>query len=94
VHLQDNARVKGVYAARVVGRNGYLYVRIGSDDASWQPFHSGYENYREYARGSGWQVWVALQQNPEMQQAPLKAALLVPDYKEPQTIGVSDILLN
>jgi alpha-amylase len=94
VYLQDNARVKGVYAARVVGRNGDLYVRIGGDDASWQPFHSGYENYREYARGSGWQVWVALQQNPEMQQAPLKAALLVPDYKEPQTIGVSDILLN
>jgi hypothetical protein len=86
--------MKGVYAARIVGRNGDLYVRIGGNDANWQPFHSGYENYRGYAQGNGWQVWVALPQNPEVRQAPLKAALPIPDYREPQTIDVSDNLLN
>ena len=94
LHLQSNAQMNGVYAARIVGRNGDLYVRIGGDDRAWQPFHSGYENYREYARGTGWKVWVGLPGNPAVQQAPLKAALPVPDYKEPETFDIPGDLLN
>jgi alpha-amylase len=94
VHLQSNAQMNGVYAARIVGRNGDLYVRIGGDDSQWQPFHSGYENYREYAQGAGWKVWVGLPGNPELQQAPLKAALPIPDYSEPDSFDVPDDLLN
>jgi hypothetical protein len=33
LHLQSNARMNGIYAARVVGRNGD--VRIGGD-SEWQ----------------------------------------------------------
>jgi alpha-amylase len=94
LHLQSNAQMNGVYAARIVGRRGDLYVRIGGEDRAWQPFHSGYENYREYAQGAGWKVWVGLPGNPAFQQAPLEAALPVPDYQEPETIEVPDDLLN
>jgi alpha-amylase len=94
VHLQHNAQMNGIYAARIVGRNGDLYVRIGGDDRAWQPFHSGYENYREYAEGAGWKVWVGLPGNPAVQRAPLKAALPMPDYQEPETFDIPDDLLN
>ena len=61
VDLQDNARSSGVYAARVVGRRGDLYVRLGGTDAEWEPSRSHYSGYREYAKGAGWKVWVGLQ---------------------------------
>lgn len=76
--LQQNARQAGVYAAAVQGRNGMLYVRVGGSDATWQPSFSGYRDYREYAQGAGWTVWVALPGNPAVQSAPLPAALPAP----------------
>ena len=94
VHLQDNARARGVYAARVVGRSGDLYVRIGDDDARWQPADSGYAGYREYASGNGWRVWVGLPGNPDVRQAPRRGALPIPAYREPQTIAVPDDALD
>ena len=94
VHLQNNARDRGVYGARVVGRNGDLYVRIGGDDGRWQPSDSGYTDYREYAAGAGWKVWVGLPGNPEVRQAPLKPALPIPAYREPQIIEVPDSALE
>jgi alpha-amylase len=93
VHPQANARARGVYAARVVGRNGDLYVRVGGDDAAWQPSESGYADYREYAAGEGWKVWVGLPGNPQVRQAPLRAALPVPAYRDPRTVDVPDALL-
>src|SRR5688572_3539309 len=45
IHLQDNARPSGVYAAGVVGRHGDLYVRIGGNDAHRDPSGSGYGGY-------------------------------------------------
>ena len=69
-------------------------VRIGGDDAAWQPFHSGYQDYREYAQGAGWKVWVGLPGNPELQAAPLRAPLPIPLYREPQAIDVPDHMLN
>jgi alpha-amylase len=94
VHMQDNARAAGVYAARVSGRHGELYVRIGGDDGAWQPSHSGYRDYRQYADGAGWKVWVGLLGNPEFREAPRKGALPVPAYREPHTIEVPDAWLN
>jgi alpha-amylase len=94
VHLQSNAQMQGIYAARIVGRRGDLYVRIGGEDAQWEPASSSYQNYREYARGDGWKVWVGIAGNPEVQQAPLKAALPVLDYQDPTAIKVPDDLLN
>jgi alpha-amylase len=94
LHLQHNAQIKGIYAARIVGRNGDLYVRIGGGDRDWQPFYSGYADYREYAQGDGWKVWVGLPGNPGLQQAPLRAALPVPDYREPSSFEIPGDLLN
>ena len=94
LHTQNNAKAKGVYAARVEGRFGDLYVRIGGSDNEWQPHFSNYKDYREYAAGSGWKVWVGLPGNPPVQQAALKTALPVPTYREPATIDVPDNLLN
>jgi alpha-amylase len=94
LNTQNNAYAKGVYAARVVGRNGPLYVRIGGSDSDWQPSDSGYRDYREYARGTGWKVWVGLPGNPDVQQAPLRGALPIPDYREPDTIVVSDDMVG
>jgi alpha-amylase len=94
VHAQDNARNAGVYAARIVGRNGDLYVRIGGDDGAWAPLHSGYQNYRQYADGAGWKVWLGLPGNPGFQEAPLKGAQPIPVYREPYTIEVPDRLVN
>ncbi|HWB08238.1 MAG TPA: alpha-amylase family glycosyl hydrolase [Pirellulales bacterium] len=94
LYLQDNARQKVVYAARVVGKRGDLYVRIGGSGNDWQPSFSGYQNYRDYAHGNGWAVWVALPGNPAVQQAPLKAALPVPTFKAGPDIDVPDDWLN
>ena len=90
VWLQDNARNAGVYAARIDGRNGTLYVRVGGSDASWQPSASGFADYREYAAGAGWKVWVALPGNPAVRQAPRRPALPVPAYKPASQIVIPD----
>lgn len=76
--LQENARRSGVYAAAVKGRHGMVYVRLGGSDAHWQPSFSGYRESREYARGVGWAVWVALPGNPAVRTAPLRPALPPP----------------
>ncbi len=94
VYTQQNAQARGVYAAAVTGYFGVLYVRIGGSDADWQPSYSDYRDYREYARGSGWTVWVGLPGNPDFQQAPLKTALPVPEYRGPEEIAVPDEWLN
>jgi alpha-amylase len=90
VHTQENAAANGVYAAFVAGSQGRLYVRIGGSDASWQPSFSNYRDYREYAAGAGWKVWVGLPGNPPVQQAARHAAFSVPDYKQPNQITVPD----
>jgi alpha-amylase len=94
LHTQQNALAVGVYAAMLEGANGQLYVRVGGSDADWQPHFSDYHDYREYAQGSGWKVWVKLPGNPEVQQAPLRPALPVPAYREPQGISIPDEWLN
>ena len=94
IYLQSNALAQGVYAARVVGRNGDLYIRIGGDDSNWQPSNSDYRDYREYAQGTGWKVWVGLPGNPAFREAPLRPALPVPTYQRPEDIDVPDSLLN
>ena len=90
IHTQNNAQAQGVYAARIVGRHGDLYVRIGGSDGEWQPSTSAYHDYREYAQGTGWKVWVGLPGNPALQQAPLKATLPIPAYREPASISVPE----
>jgi len=94
LNLQDNARQAGVYAARVAVRNGDLFVRIGGSDANWQPSNSNYVNYREYAAGSGWKVWVGLPGNPPVQFAPARPAFHVPVYQPAETITVSNNQLD
>jgi alpha-amylase len=90
IHLQNNAREKGVYAARIDGRHGELYVRVGGNDDDWQPDHSGYEAFREYARGAGRKVWVKIPDNPEVRHAALKDALPIPALVEATSIDVPD----
>jgi alpha-amylase len=82
VDMQNNARANGVYAAHVHGTHGDLYVRVGGDDTKWQPSDSGFQDYREYAAGSGWRVWVAVPGNPPVITAPHHAAFPVPKYKQ------------
>ncbi len=89
LHLQENARVRGVYAATVDGRHGELYVRVGGSDADWQSSFSNYQDYREYAQGAGWKVWVKLPGNPEFRQASLKDSLPVPEFTDPELIEPS-----
>jgi len=86
IDLQDNAKNAGVYAARIIGRNGELYVRIGGTDDNWQPSNSNYSDYREYARGAGWKVWVKIPGNPPVKQAALAPPLPVPVFKAASTI--------
>ncbi len=76
------------------GRKGALYVRIGGSDQEWTPANSNYRDYREYAKGIGWKVWVGLPGNPEVQQAPLNDGLPIPQYQEAKEIVVNDKLLN
>ena len=94
LYTQNNALARGVYAARVVGRHGDLYVRIGGSDAEWQPYYSDYHDYREYASGTGWKVWVGLPDNPEGRQAPLNGPLPIPSYRDPRGIDVPDAWLH
>ena len=90
LHLQDNARARGVYAARVAGTRGDLYVRVGGNDNDWNPSQSAFSDYREYAYGAGWKVWVRLSGNPPFQEAPLKAPLPIPTYRPADEITVPD----
>ncbi|WP_322774354.1 alpha-amylase family glycosyl hydrolase [Synechococcus sp. CBW1107] len=83
LYLQNNARQAGVYGAAVKGNKGMLYVRIGGSDDNWQPFFSNYRNYREYAQGAGWKVWVELPGNPPFQFAALPTALPPPSSLQP-----------
>jgi hypothetical protein len=94
IHLQQNAQAKGIYAALVLGSGGELYVRIGGSEMDWEPYHSNYRDYREYAQGVGWKVWVKIPRNPEVQQASLKGSLPIPDYREPQSIHIPDAWLQ
>jgi alpha-amylase len=94
VHVQHNARERGVYAARVVGGNGDLFVRIGGSDMDWQPTFSSYRDYREYVSGTGWKIWIRLSGNPDVQHARLKEGFPISDYKNPQRIEVLDEWVN
>ena len=78
VYPQDNAAANGIYAARIDGSRGRLYVRIGGSETSWHPGASGYGGFREVARGQGWAVWVALPGNPPLRLAPRNRPLPVP----------------
>lgn len=91
LHLQDNARAAGVYAARVEGRHGDLYVRVGGNDARWEPGMSGYTGYREYAQGAGWKAWLAIPGNPPVRQTPEKPSLPIPTYVPAEQISVDDL---
>jgi alpha-amylase len=91
LHLQDNARSQAIYAASVEGRHGSLYVRIGGSDAQWEPRTSNYSDYREYAQGAGWKVWVAIPGNPPLRQAPLKSSLPLPSYVPAPSIDSADV---
>ncbi|HEU4635918.1 MAG TPA: alpha-amylase C-terminal beta-sheet domain-containing protein [Edaphobacter sp.] len=82
VDMQENARQKGIYAARIHGTHGDLYVRIGGSDQQWSPSDSGYSDYRTYAQGAGWTVWVALPGNPPLVAVPHHSAFPVPIYKK------------
>ncbi|HEX2918050.1 MAG TPA: alpha-amylase C-terminal beta-sheet domain-containing protein, partial [Edaphobacter sp.] len=82
VDMQENARQQGIYAARVHGTRGDLYVRIGGSDQQWSPGDSGYSGYRVYAQGAGWSVWVGLPGNPPLVSVPHHAAFPVPIYKK------------
>lgn len=93
IHTQDNARKKNVYGAMINGTNGELYVRVGGSDGDWQPSYSNYRDYREYAAGNGWKVWVKIPGNPEVKQATLPAPLPVPTYKQPQSFTVTDEMI-
>ena len=86
VDLQDNAKQAGIYAARVAGTHGDLYVRVGGEDSNWVPSASGYADYQEYAAGSGWKVWVKLPGNPAVATAVHHAAFPVPVYKDASVI--------
>jgi alpha-amylase len=86
VDLQDNAKQAGIYAARVVGTHGELYVRVGGSDDNWQPGASGYTDYTEYGEGAGWKVWVKIPGNPPVVTAPHHAAFPVPQYRTADTI--------
>ena len=94
INPQNNALAKGVYAAMIEGRNGRLYVRIGGGDGDWTPTISGYGDYREYAHGAGWKVWVAIPGKLEVVQAELGKALPVPAFRKPEEITVPDEWLN
>lgn len=90
LHFQEAARAKAVYGALVKGARGDLYVRVGGNDNDWNPSQSGHADYREYAYGAGWKVWIKLPGNPPVQQAALKPALPVPAYRDAPAITIPD----
>ncbi|HAC65172.1 MAG TPA: alpha-amylase [Cyanothece sp. UBA12306] len=94
IHTQNNARDQGVYGAFITGTNGDLYVRIGGSDQNWQPYYSGYQDYREYAKGNGWKVWVKLPGNPPVKQARYSQSLPIPQEQTPDNIQVPDSWLD
>ena len=94
INPQNNAMAAGVYAAMIEGTNGSLYVRIGGNDDNWEPAHSGYANFRDYAHGAGWKVWVGFPDNREFQQAPIRSPMPVPDFHEAATIQVTENQLD
>lgn len=95
IHTQKNAQAAGVYAALVEGSNGAkLYVRVGGSDASWTPATSGYTDYRDYAHGAGWAVWLHLPGNPPVQQAAAHPGFPVPAFVEAKDIAIPDAWLN
>jgi alpha-amylase len=94
LYVQNSAKDKGVYAARIVGKKGDLYVRIGGSDDSWQPSASGYKDYREYTQGESWKVWVGLPGNPEAQQASRRDGMDLPAFQAGPSIDVPDEWLN
>jgi len=57
-HLQPLASAPGLYAARIDGSRGRLYLRLGGSDALWQPRQSGDNQARPLLRGQGWVVWL------------------------------------
>lgn len=89
VHHQANAYERGIYAAKINGNYGELFVRIGGSDNEWQPFYSDYRGYREYAYGNGWKVWVRLSGNPRFRSAPFKKPFPIPNF-----VPASDIQIN
>lgn len=91
IYHQRNARERGIYAAKIDGRAGELFVRVGGNDEQWQPFYSGYYDYREYAYGNGWKVWVKLPGNPDVQLASLKRSFTVPNFCEASEINLDGI---
>jgi alpha-amylase len=94
LYTQSNARQKGIYAARIDGKRGQLYIRVGGSDRDWQPYYSGYQNYQEYASGTGWKVWVALPGNPKPQQATRRGAFPIPTYRPATQINVPTNWVN
>lgn len=88
LYPQDNATANGIYAARIDGSRGRLYVRIGGTDASWQPASSGYRDARPVARGQGWAVWIALPGHAPLRQAPRNGPLPVPQVLPLESIKV------
>lgn len=94
LHTQNNALAKGIYAAMVEGASGQLYVRIGGSDSDWDPSRSAYRDYREYAAGAGWKIWVTLPGNPPFKWADLKLSLPVPQYRKAEDIEVPDTWLD
>jgi alpha-amylase len=72
---QQNARDHSVYAAYAECRKGALFVRIGGSSKDWTPALSDHQNYREYAWGSGWKVWVGLPGNPGSTDGPTERRL-------------------
>ncbi len=88
INQQDNAKAKSIYAAMIEGGKGELYVRIGGSDNDWQPSFSNYNNYREYAAGNGWKVWVKIAGNPLVQQAALNPGLPIPAFKKASRINI------
>lgn len=94
IYQQDNAKHNGVYAAAISGRNGMLYVRIGKDNDAWNPAMSGYSDYRQYAHGVGWTVWVKLPGNPQVKQASLASPLPIPKIQDVNSIEIADTQLS
>jgi alpha-amylase len=89
VHFQQNARNQGILAAVVEGHRGRLFVRIG--DGDWQPSDSGFQNYRMYADGNGWRVWVAIPGNPPIRSVSRHAPFAIPQrIEQPENLPVSD----
>jgi alpha-amylase len=92
--LEDHCRSTLLSVAHVDGPHGELYVRVGGSDEERNPSDSSYSNYREYARGTGWKVWVKLPNNPGVRQAPLASAISVPTYKAADQINVTDQMVD